>query len=197
MIVAELGLLRGALTVVVADQADMMVVAEVASGADAPARARDRHPDVVVMDLDVVDYHKAVLIRQLVEGVPGAAVVVLTGQRTPAALRRALDAQARGFLGTDLSPAELVEVIRVAAAGSRVIDPAVAVAALRTAQNPLTEREQEVLRAAAAGLSTREIAATLYLTPGTVRNHLSTIVRKLGERNRWAAIRRCQEAGWL
>jgi len=122
---------------------------------------------------------------------------VLTGQRTPAALRRALDAQARGFLSKDLSPVELVEAIRVTASGSPVIDPAAAIAALSAAQNPLTEREREVLRAAAAGLSTREIAATLFLSQGTVRNHLSTIVRKLGERNRWSAIKRCQDAGWL
>lgn len=196
MIVAEMGLLRGALTAVVADQPDMVTVGA-APGVDAPVQAPKWRPDVIVMDLDLVDLHTAVLIRQLADELPEAAVVVLTAQRTPAALRRALDAQARAFLSKDLSPVELVEVVRAVAAGSRVIDPATAIAALTAVQNPLTEREREVLRAAAAGLSTREIAAGLFLTQGTVRNHLSAIVRKLGERNRWSAIRRCQDAGWL
>ncbi|GFJ94478.1 response regulator transcription factor [Phytohabitans rumicis] len=90
-----------------------------------------------------------------------------------------------------------MRLVRSVAAGHRVIDPVVAAAVLNPPLNPLTERERQVLRAAAEGLPAREIADRLYLAHGTVRNRMSAILRKTGARNRLEAIRRAQERGWL
>jgi two-component system response regulator DesR len=105
--------------------------------------------------------------------------------------------QARGFASKQLPPDDLVAMIRQVAGGDRVIDPRSALAALGAARNPLTAREVDVLRLAAEGLSSKAIGQRLFLTDGTVRNHMSAILRKTGARNRVDAIRRAQDAGWL
>jgi two-component system response regulator DesR len=133
----------------------------------------------------------------LADEVPGSAVVVLTGKHTPGVLRQALEAPIRGVASKEQPPAELTELIRRVASGDRVIDPATALAALDVVDNPLTERESEVLQLAANGLPTRLIAGQLYLAEGTVRNHLSAILRKTGCRNRLQAVHRARDAGWL
>ena len=98
---------------------------------------------------------------------------------------------------SDAKPAEVVDCIRQVAGGARFIDPVLAVAALAAPRNPLTAREQEILRVAASGLPSVEIAAQLHLSAGTVRNYLSVIMNKTGARNRLEAVHIAQEAGWL
>ncbi|WP_306206445.1 response regulator transcription factor [Actinoplanes sp. RD1] len=127
----------------------------------------------------------------------GTEVVTLTAHRTPGRLRAAMLAGGRGFATRDQAPEELAELIRRVAAGDRVIDPDTAVAALHTVDNPLTEREQDVLRLTLTGLSTRLIARQLHLSSGTVRNYLSGAVRKLGCSNRLQAAARSLDSGWL
>ena len=93
--------------------------------------------------------------------------------------------------------ADLIDALRRVSAGERFIEPAIAAAVLRGNSNPLTLRERDVLRLAAEGLSVREIAGALFLTSGTVRTYLSTVIRKVGARSRLDAIRTATEANWL
>jgi two-component system response regulator DesR len=98
---------------------------------------------------------------------------------------------------TEAPPDRLAECVRRAARGERVLDPDLAARLLWTADSPLNQRELEILRIAADGASTREIASRLSLATGTVRNYLSTAVGKIGARNRIDAVRIARDAGWL
>jgi two-component system response regulator DesR len=124
-------------------------------------------------------------------------VVLLTGRVTPDAMTRAISAGVRGLIGRESPPSELIGAIGRIAAGERVIAPSAVVNALQWTENPLNRRERDVLRAAAEGLRSREIAERLFLAPGTVRNYVSAILRKTGCRNRIEAIRKARERGWL
>jgi len=115
----------------------------------------------------------------------------------PGNLRKALAAQVAGFLPKDTPSAELVGAVRKVAAGGRAFDPQLALRALEVPDSPLSAREAEVLRRFAAGAGAAEIAATLCLSYGTVRNYLASAVTKLGARNRVDAVRIAAEAGWL
>ncbi len=112
-------------------------------------------------------------------------------------MRRAMSAHVSGFLLKDSPPDQLARAVRSVAAGQRVVDPQLALSAWDYPDNPLSRREVEVLRLAAKGADTAEIAGCLYLTNGTVRNYLTSIVSKLGARNRIDAIRIAEEAGWI
>jgi len=115
----------------------------------------------------------------------------------PAGLQRTVAAQAVGFVPQNAAPDFIAEAIRNAATGRKVIDPDLAFAALNAAKNPLTSREVDALRLAAAGATTEEIAGDLYLAVGTVRNYLSRVISKTGARNRVDAIRIAADAGWI
>lgn len=123
--------------------------------------------------------------------------MMLTSLGRPGNLRRALAAHVSGFLLKDSSPEKLSDAIRAVAKGERVIDPQLALAALDDGPQPLTPRELEVLRFAAKGEDSGQIAAKLFLSVGTVRNYLTSAVTKLDARNRVDAIRIAREAGWL
>jgi two-component system response regulator DesR len=112
-------------------------------------------------------------------------------------LRRAMESGAVGFLLRDAPAVELAVAIRRVMAGERVVDPELALSALSDGSNPLTGRERDVLKASLAGASITDIAARLYVTDGTVRNHLSTAIQKLGARNRIEAARLAEQKGWL
>jgi two-component system response regulator DesR len=128
---------------------------------------------------------------------PDCRVLIVTTFGRPGYLRRAMEGGACGFLLKDAPAAELAAAIRRAAKGERVVDPGLAAAALSDGVNPLTAREQEVLSAARQGGTIAELAAELHLSPGTARNHLSSIMQKLGGSNRAEAIRVAERKGWL
>ncbi|MDR8409617.1 response regulator transcription factor [Nonomuraea sp. 3-1Str] len=189
---------RGALAALLGLEADLEVVAAVDSGDAAVAAAPAHRPDVAVMDIDMpgrldgLDAASEIRAR-----VPSCRMLMLTGYGKPGHLRRALAAQVDGFLLKTAPPEDLVAAIRKVAAGERVLDPSLAVAAWGLAENPLTGREADVLRLAAGGADATDIAAQLHLTAGTVRNYLTGIVAKLNARNRTDAVRIATEAGWI
>jgi two-component system response regulator DesR len=197
MIVGEVNLVRGALAAVLAHEDDLQVTSEVSLQEDVLGAARTHRPGVVVLDLNGHGGDGVALAGQLADELPECRLLVLTGQRAPEPLRRVLAAGAWALLSVDTPPGQVVQAIRLVAAGERVVDPALAVLALRPAANPLTEHERAALQLAAEGLRSREIAERLYLSPGTVRNYLSAAMRKTGARNRLEAVRRAGEAGWL
>jgi two-component system response regulator DesR len=128
---------------------------------------------------------------------PACKVLILTTFGRPGYLRRAMESGVVGFLVKDAPAAQLATAIRRAVAGERVVDPTLAMAALSDGDNPLTPRERTVLAESARGASIAELAATLFLSEGTVRNHLSIAIQKLGAHNRVEAAHIAREKGWL
>jgi two-component system response regulator DesR len=177
---------------------DLEVVAEAGSADDVVPRALVFTPDVAVLDIEMpgrVDGLQAA--AALKEKLPACRTLMLTSLARPGLLRRALDARVDGFLLKTVPPTELVAAVRAVAEGGRVLDPGMAVAAWDLADNPLTPRENDVLRELAGGAEPPEIAARLHLSTGTVRNVLTAVVGKLNARNRTDAVRIAREAGWL
>ncbi len=190
-------MLRRALVALLELEEDMEIVAELSSGAEIVPAAQSLRPDVAILDIDLPGTDGITAAQALSAAVPECRTLILTSLGRPGNLRRALAAHASGFLLKDAEPEQLSAAIRKVAAGERVIDPQLALAALDTGDSPLTDRELEVLRFAADGEEPAQIAAKLYLSAGTVRNYLTTVVTKLNARNRVDAIRIAREAGWL
>ncbi|GAA3040144.1 response regulator transcription factor [Microbacterium dextranolyticum] len=190
-------ILRDTLVAVLDLQDDIDVAAAVATGGQILPAARDTHPDVAVLDLDLPEITGIQAAAVLATDVPDCRVLILTAHAQPANLRAALDAHVAGFLPKDASASELIDAIRAIADGRRVVDPSVALAAIEARPNPLTDREIDVLRLHARGLDPRETAAELFLSYGTVRNYLAAATDKLGARNRTHAALIARENGWL
>ena len=123
--------------------------------------------------------------------------MILTVLGRPGQLRAALDTHVSGFMVKDAPSDQLIDVLRKVAAGERIIDPKLALAALEMKESPLSERETDILRRFAAGADLHQIAAEMFLSYGTVRNYMTSAVTKLGGRNRMDAVRIATESGWL
>jgi two-component system response regulator DesR len=196
LIAEDQAMVLGALAALLEIEHDLEVVGRAANGRIALDLARTTRPDVIVADIEMPEMTGLELSRAAkAEGV-SARVVILTTFARPGYLRRALDAGASAYLLKDAPADQLADAIRRVHAGSRVIDPALAAEAWSDA-DPLTDRERQVLRLAADGLSSPDIAATLSLTEGTVRNYLSEAINKLGARNRVEAANLARAKGWL
>ncbi|GAA4710228.1 response regulator transcription factor [Phytohabitans rumicis] len=193
-------LLREALAAVMSAEDDLDVVAELAHADDVlPAARRDR-PHVAVLDVALPGTLAVTeLCPALCDALPACGVLILLDRHSGAGIGRALARLAPrvGLLGAETSPFDLIESVRQLARGEPVLDAEVAVAALTAGENPLTDRECEVLRMAIDGAPAKEIAQRLYLSAGTVRNYLSRILAKTGARTRIEAIRIAQESGWI
>jgi two-component system, NarL family, response regulator DesR len=188
-------MVRGALAAVLARENDLDVVAE-AETSDEILTAIGRRPHVVLLDPQLPG---KVGIEDLCRKLTGPGVLVLIDHEAIAATSLALVKQAPriGLIATDSSTDQLVEAIRDVAKGLPVVDVRLAVAALKAGDNPLTDRECEVLRQVTTGATAQEVARTLSLSAGTVRNYLSRILAKTGARSRIEAIRKAQDAGWI
>lgn len=197
LIAEDMRMLRRALVELISLEPDIEVVAELETGSEIVPRVEELKPDVAVLDIELPGVDGIAAAEALHQRGAGAKVLILTSLGRPGNLRRALDAQVRGFLLKDAEPGRLAEAIRAIAKGERVFDPQLMLAALGAAESPLTPREADVLRLAAEGDDVDEIAGALYLSAGTVRNYLTAVVYKLGARNRVDAIRIAQTSGWL
>lgn len=190
-------LVRGALAALLGLEPDIEVVAEVGRGDDVLPAVRKYTPDVVLLDIEMPGIDGIAACAQvLTSGVPCRVLMVTTFGR-PGYLRRALDAGAVGFVVKDTPARELAEAVRRVHSGLRVIDPDLATASLIAGTNPLTDRESDVLREARGGATVARIAMRLSLSPGTVRNHLSSAIGKTGAATRAEAARVAEERGWL
>jgi two-component system response regulator DesR len=181
-------LVRGALSMVLAAEEDISVVAELDRGEALPPAVRTQCPDVAVVDLDFVD----------AAGVAGQCpLLVLADRRCARSLHRVLEpGRPVGILSNDVAPQRVVDGIRRLARREPVIDGDLVRAAL-TEDSPLSSREKEILELTAGGAPVAEVARSLGLAPGTVRNHLGRITRKVGARTRVEAVRVAREAGWI
>ena len=197
MLAEDQHLVRGALLALIELEPDMEVVAQTDRGDAILTTAGRSRPDVAVLDIDLPGGDGLAAAAQLREQLPEIKVLILTGLGQPGHLRRALDSGVGGFMRKTAPSEELADAIRRVAAGQRFLDAELVAEVLQTDGDPLTHRERDVLRVAADGASTDDIAATLFLSPATVRNYLSNAMTKLGARNRVDAIRIAREAGWL
>lgn len=198
MLVDDQALVRGAMAALLSLEADLQIVGEAASGREALATVEQAEPDVILMDVELggeMDGIEATaLVRKLA---PRVRVLIVTTFGRPGFLRRGLQAGAAGFVVKDTPARELADAVRRVHSGLRVVDPALATDSLVAGESPLTPRETDVLRAARGGGSVADLARTLFLSEGTVRNHLSGAIGKTGARNRADAVRIADENGWL
>jgi len=190
-------MVRGALASLLALEEDIEVVGEVARGDEVLAQALRLRPQIAVLDIEMPGRSGLEAAAELSRELPQCRVLIVTTFARPGYLRRAMEGGAAGFLPKDAPAAELARAIRRAAAGERVVDPGLAAAALSEGTSPLTAREHEVLCAARTTGTIAELAQVLHLSAGTARNHLSTIMRKVGASTRAEAIRIAEERGWL
>ena len=186
---------RDALATLLGLQPNIEIVAALGRGDEVVGAAIVARPDVALLDIEMPGLDGLDAAAQLRERLPSCRVLILTTFGRPGYLRRAMQSGAVGFLVKEAPAAQLAVAIRRAVAGERVVDPALAAAALGEGDSPLTEREREVLAATARGATIATIAATLYLTEGTVRNYLSEAIQKLGARNRVEAALRGRAPG--
>ena len=197
LIAEDQTMLRGALAALLDLERDIAVVAQAANGREALRLASELAPDIVITDIEMPERSGLELASDLKSGNGKARVIILTTFARPGYLRRALDVGACGYLLKERPVSELVEAIRRVHTGLRVIDPALAVDAWGAEEDPLSERERQILNRASEGLSSAEIAAQLRLSEGTVRNYLSDVINKLGATNRVDAARIARSRGWL
>ncbi|MFF7994096.1 response regulator [Kitasatospora xanthocidica] len=190
-------LIRGALAALLSLEDDLEVVAQAGSGPEALAMARTHRPDVAVLDLQMPGKDGIEVAAELRRLLPDCRCMIVTGHGRPGYLKRALEVGVRGFLPKTVSAADLAGIIRTVRSGGRYVDPELAADAISAGETPLTPRETDVLELAADGTSIAEIAERASLSPGTVRNYLSSAATKLGAENRHAAVRIAREHGWI
>jgi DNA-binding NarL/FixJ family response regulator len=192
MIVDDHPVVRDGLTGILNGEEGFEVVAEASNGAEAVRRARALKPDVILMDLRMPELDGVGAIAALKQANIPARVLVLTTFDTDADVLPAIEAGATGYLLKDAPRAELVRAVRAAARGESVLSPAVAsrvLASVRSPQeDPLSEREVEVLGLVARGATNREAARQLFISEATVKTHLLHIYAKLGVGDRAAAV---------
>ena len=197
LLAEDQAMVRGALAALLNLEDDLEVVAEVGRGDEVVAAARAADVDVALLDIEMPGMTGLDAAAELHRAMPGVRIVILTTFGRPGFLRRAMESGASAFLVKDAPVEQLVAAIRKVRLGERVIDPNLAAAALAAGENPLTQREREVLAASAGGAAIAEIAARLHLSEGTVRNYLSACIQKTAARNRAEAVQAAQANGWL
>jgi len=196
LIAEDQGMVRGALAALLDIERDIEVVGAAGNGREALQLAMSLRPDVILTDIEMPEMTGLELAAAVKAAATGTRIVILTTFARPGYLRRALEAGASGYMLKDAPSAQLADAIRRVHAGGRSIDADLAAEAW-SEDDPLTDRERQVLRFAGEGKSGPEIAAELRLSEGTVRNYLSEAINKVGGRNRVDAARIARAKGWL
>jgi DNA-binding NarL/FixJ family response regulator len=212
LLVDDQALFREGLHTLLSVHDDLAVVGEASNGQEAIAAVAKLSPDVVLMDLRMPVLNGVAATQQITESFPSSRVIVLTTFDDDDYVFDGLRAGAVGYLLKDVPSAKLVEAIRAAARGESFLQPSVAakvvaefsrMSGLKTAVpqqdlvEPLSERELEILGVLATGASNREIANELFITEGTVKNHITNILGKLGVRDRTQAALKAKELGLI
>jgi len=196
LLAEDQAMVRGALSALLKLESDLEVIGSAADGEDAWTQIQRDTPDVLVTDIEMPRLTGLELAQRIREREIGCKVIILTTFARPGFLRRALDAGVSGYLLKDAPAEQLAEALRKVHRGGRAIDPQLALEAW-SGDDPLNDRERQVLRLAGEGLSAGDIAQQLHLSQGTVRNYLSEAIGKLGVGNRIEAYRLARQKGWL
>lgn len=197
LIADDQALVRGALGALLDLEPDLTVIGMASDGAEALRLAEELRPDVCLMDIQMPGMDGVEATRRVREASPTTQILIVTTFARPGYLRSALDAGASGFIVKDTPAEQLAEAVRRVHRGVRVLDPALAADSLFDGANPLSERERQVLRLAADGRPAAAVAAEVFLSAGTVRNHLSAAIGKTGAANRAQAVRIALDKGWI
>jgi DNA-binding NarL/FixJ family response regulator len=207
LIADDQALVRSGFRLIVETRPDLEVVGEAETGTEAVTLARELEPDVILMDVRMPELDGIEATRQIVAAGNAARILVLTTFDLDEYVYAAVRAGASGFLLKDVRPGDLVDAIRLVAAGNALLGPTVTRRLLErfAADEPaahddgavarLTDREREILRLLAAGLSNAEIAEQLVLSETTVKTHVSSVLRKLGVRDRVQAVIAAYDSG--
>ncbi len=188
-------LVRGALAALLGLEGDIDVVAEVGRGDEVLDAARSSNAEVCLLDIEMPGLDGIAVAGKLARELPDVRSLIVTTFGRPGYLRSALEAGASGFVVKDTPATELAEAVRRVRRGERVVDPALAAESIAGGNNPLTDRERDVLRAALDGVPVAAIASVVHLSQGTVRNYLSSAIGKTGTTTRVEAARRAQQNG--
>ncbi|KOX14083.1 DNA-binding response regulator [Nocardiopsis sp. NRRL B-16309] len=189
-------LLRKAMAALLPLEGDVTVLAEAEDGESAVEATLRHRPDVLVIDLEMPGLDGLGAVARIRDALPEQVILMLTRHARPGVLRRALKLGVQGFVSKAAEPAHIASVITTLRAGRRWVDPDVSALAVID-DNPLTDREVDVLRATGEGYSAADIAARLHLAEGTVRNYLSNAMQKTQTRTRHEAARYAREHDWL
>jgi two-component system response regulator DesR len=192
-----MALIRAGLVACISRERDIEVVAELDRREPVLPTVAALRPDVAVIDDAIAAACKFAVVHDLHNAAPSCRTLIMATRPCPRDLRQAVAAHAAGFIRKDADPDSISQAIRQVAQGLKALDPDLAFAALDALTSPMTPRETDVLRLAAVGAPTAEIARQLCLTTGTVRNHISAIITKTGARNRVDVIRLADRYGWL
>jgi two-component system, NarL family, response regulator DesR len=196
VIAEDQSMVLGALAALLSIERDIEVVGQARDGKEALQMVLKSRPDVLLTDIEMPEMTGIELAEELKQRGLATRVIILTTFARPGYLRRALQGGAAGYLLKDAPAATLADAIRKVHDGGRAVDPELATEAW-SEEDPLTDRERQVLRMAAEGLTSGEIAAKIFLSEGTVRNYLSEAISKLGAANRVDAARIARMKGWL
>ncbi|MCY7911764.1 response regulator transcription factor [Bacillus haynesii] len=175
---------------------DMEVIGQATNGEEALTAILKLEPDVCLMDIEMPVKSGLEVAEELTKRSSKSKVIILTTFARPGYFERAVKSNVHGYLLKDGEIDDLAAAIRKCTEGKRTFSPELSFDAIRKV-NPLTEREQEILRLAALGKTTKEIAAELFLSAGTVRNYISEIMHKLDAKNRTEAAKVAEGEGWV
>lgn len=189
-------LLRGAMAALLELEDDLEVAGEAGDGAEALALIERLQPDVCLMDIEMPLMSGLEVAEILKSRGCATKIIILTTFARPGYFERGVKAGIQGYLLKDEPVDKLAEAIRRVVDGGREVSPELVFGSLRE-ENPLSDREREILKLAAAGRSAGEIATALHLSYGTVRNYISEILGKLAVKTRIEAVRLAEEKGWM
>ncbi|WP_462410915.1 response regulator [Neobacillus sp. Marseille-QA0830] len=177
-------------------ESDMKVIGQATNGDEALKSILKLEPDVCLMDIEMPVMNGLEVAEELVRRSASSKVIILTTFARPGFFERAVKAGVHGYLLKDGEIDELADAIRKVVAGKRIFSPELTFNVIRE-ENPLSQKEQEILKLAALGKTTKEITKELYLSSGTVRNYISEIIHKLGAKNRTEAASIAEKKGWI
>lgn len=202
IVVDDQAMVRGALATLLTLEDDIEVAGQAASGQEAldllrHLKSQNQPVQVAVMDVEMPVMDGLTATAAITADYPETKVLMVTTFGRPGYVHRALQAGAGGFIVKDTPAPQLAQAIRKVAAGEKVVDPQLAVDSLTQGASILSERETQVLREVAQGGTIEDVAATLHLSAGTVRNHISAAMAKMGARTRAEAAKIATEKGWL
>ncbi|MBI3729484.1 MAG: response regulator transcription factor [Burkholderiales bacterium] len=197
IIAEDQALVSGALAALLGLEDDLQVIALAKNGQEALAMCEEKQPDILVTDIEMPIMSGLELAAAIAEKKLTSKVIVLTTFARSGYLRRAMTSGVRGYMLKDAPADTLAAAIRTVHGGGRAIAPELAMESWGGEQDPLSERERQVLRLAGTGSSSTEIAKLMHLSEGTVRNYLSEAISKLHAKNRVDAYRLARDQGWL
>ncbi|SFG37795.1 response regulator transcription factor [Sporolactobacillus nakayamae] len=197
VIAEDQGMLRGALAQLLEMEDDIEVIGQTGNGRDAVELIKKQTPDLLIADIEMPGMTGLEVAEEIKRSCSSCKVVIVTTFARPGYLERAMKAGASGYILKDEPINNLIAHLRLINNGGRFISPELATAFYFAKENPLTEREQDVLRQAYSGCGTQQIADHFHLTRGTVRNYLSTAIQKMDAHSRQEAAKKAKDNGWI